>query len=90
MIRSPEPLCRICRDRPADSVDHIIPLSAGGTHDLRNLRPLCEGCHNRCSANWRHYGVNAPEVPQALKVQRRVDQPQRGTGCLRGNRGRNF
>lgn len=26
-------------------IDHIIPLSSGGTDDEDNLQMLCEGCH---------------------------------------------
>ena len=26
-------------------VDHIIPISRNGTHDLENLRILCQNCH---------------------------------------------
>ena len=44
-----EPVCRLCaqagRVRPADLVDHIRPLAAGGTHHPTNLQPLCRRCH---------------------------------------------
>jgi hypothetical protein len=29
------------------SVEHIIPLSKGGTYDLDNLALACQGCNNR-------------------------------------------
>jgi 5-methylcytosine-specific restriction protein A len=28
-------------------VDHILPLSKSGTHDLENLRILCQNCHKK-------------------------------------------
>lgn len=28
-------------------VDHIVPLAAGGSNDLANLRALCRWCHGR-------------------------------------------
>lgn len=33
----------------ADEVDHIIPLSRGGTNDLSNLRAMNRDCHARKS-----------------------------------------
>lgn len=48
-ILSAEPLCRHCRARGhvtlATEVDHIKPLSQGGTDDESNLQPLCKQCH---------------------------------------------
>lgn len=47
-----EPLCRMCmakvpsRPRIATEVDHIVPLSAGGTDADDNLQSLCSECHN--------------------------------------------
>ena len=29
------------------SVEHIIPLARGGTHDLENLAWACQGCNSR-------------------------------------------
>lgn len=46
-----EPLCRDCVEdgieRPSEEVDHIIPLSKGGSDDDANIRCLCRGCHAR-------------------------------------------
>jgi len=39
-----EPLCRIC-GQPANEVDHIVAVDAGGTDDPSNLQPLCRSCH---------------------------------------------
>jgi 5-methylcytosine-specific restriction endonuclease McrA len=32
---------------PATTVDHVIPLSAGGTNHPSNLRAACRGCNSR-------------------------------------------
>ncbi|HEX6792190.1 MAG TPA: HNH endonuclease signature motif containing protein, partial [Candidatus Krumholzibacteria bacterium] len=38
-----------CRSKKGLEIDHIVPYSAGGTHDPSNLRLLC-GAHNRLMA----------------------------------------
>ena len=40
--------CVKCGARPPDvqlEVDHIIPVSRGGTNDPKNLRTLCHPCN---------------------------------------------
>lgn len=34
----------------AEVVDHITPLTAGGTNDESNLQALCKQCHDRKTA----------------------------------------
>ncbi|HTK42083.1 MAG TPA: HNH endonuclease signature motif containing protein [Gemmatimonadales bacterium] len=42
-----EPCCRVCGTEQAPAhVDHILPLSKGGTHDRGNLQRLCRACHS--------------------------------------------
>ena len=36
--------CVLCGNR-ATQVDHIIPVSAGGSNAMTNLQSLCEPCH---------------------------------------------
>ena len=36
--------------RAAQEVDHILPLSEGGTNDLDNLQGLCKSCHSKKTA----------------------------------------
>jgi len=45
MVLRREPLCRRCQ-KPAQDVDHILPMSKGGARlDQANLQPLCRSCH---------------------------------------------
>lgn len=39
-------------------IDHIIPLSRGGTNELQNLRVLCRRCHV-LRADGKHRGMIA-------------------------------
>ena len=55
-----EPFCRVCK-APTTEVDHIIPLSQGGTNARSNLQGLCKSCHSRKSSmsgeRWGKVGV---------------------------------
>ena len=49
VLRRDRYLCVAClaagRPTPATQVDHVIPLSAGGTDAMDNLQSLCDACH---------------------------------------------
>jgi 5-methylcytosine-specific restriction protein A len=53
-VLAEQPFCA-CGAR-ATQVDHIIPLSRGGTNDRCNLRACCRSCHSRktakCDGRW--------------------------------------
>jgi 5-methylcytosine-specific restriction protein A len=44
-VLSEQPICP-CGAK-ASEVDHVVPLSAGGTHDRSNLMARCKPCHSR-------------------------------------------
>lgn len=44
-IRHNEPVCRSCKVRAAQCVDHIRPKAWGGKDNVENLQPLCFLCH---------------------------------------------
>ncbi|MGC2661126.1 MAG: HNH endonuclease signature motif containing protein [Bryobacteraceae bacterium] len=49
--------CAVCRQRPPEvklEIDHILPVSRGGTEAVLNLRFLCES-HNRSRGNRFHW-----------------------------------
>lgn len=43
--------CYIC-GKPAEAIDHVIPLAAGGTHWVANLKPICASCNSRKRDQW--------------------------------------
>ena len=43
--------CWVCRG-PWCEIDHVKPLSKGGSHILANLRPICRHCNSSKAANW--------------------------------------
>jgi len=48
--------CAYCRERVADSIDHVIPLSRGGEHTIDNVLPACLPCnrskHTKSLEEW--------------------------------------
>lgn len=51
----------------ATQVDHVIPVSRGGTHVLNNLRATCKNCHAKKTAeegNNARQGLPADPEPQ--------------------------
>lgn len=53
-ILAANPTCE-CGAKATD-VDHIIPLSAGGTHHDANLRAMCHRCHSSRTARDQGFG----------------------------------
>lgn len=43
--------CVFCGCTSDLTIDHIIPISLGGTSNLRNLQALCEPCNNTKGSN---------------------------------------
>ena len=39
------PICVVCDKRKGSQIDHIMPLSMGGTNEPDNLQVLCKECH---------------------------------------------
>ena len=46
------------------SVDHIIPINAGGTNELDNLALCCQGCNN-----YKHVSTEMPD-PETGELSR--------------------
>lgn len=45
VLRRDGEFCRICGSTQGLELDHRVPRSQGGTHELSNLQLLCRPCH---------------------------------------------
>ena len=45
-VLADNPQCYIC-GRNANTVDHLLEVDRGGTHDIENLAPCCTSCNSR-------------------------------------------
>ena len=43
---------KLCGSAENLVIDHIIPLSHGGSNDVRNLRTLCQSCNTK--EGWKY------------------------------------
>jgi 5-methylcytosine-specific restriction endonuclease McrA len=56
--------CLACGESKPLTVDHVIPLSRGGSHFIENIQPLCQPCNTRKSDQIIDY--RAEPVPQTV------------------------
>lgn len=47
--------CLACGERKPLSVDHVVPISRGGSSDISNVQPLCLDCNRRKNARTIDY-----------------------------------
>lgn len=48
MVLRANPICQHCNEYAATEVDHIVPLSKGGSRlAMDNLQALCKSCHSK-------------------------------------------
>lgn len=47
LINSVNGVCALCGEDKTPSIDHIIPISKGGSDDLSNLQVLCSSCNSK-------------------------------------------
>ena len=64
--------CWVCGVAGATEEDHVKPLSAGGSHTLSNLRPICKSCNASKRGSW-------PLSPERLAPRFRHPNPRPGT-----------
>lgn len=49
-VLATHPPCWLCGQPGADQADHVVPVAAGGTDTLDNLRPAHAHCNKRKGA----------------------------------------
>jgi len=47
--------CVCCHKKRKLTIDHIVPVSKGGTSNIENLQPLCRSCNSRKGTNTVDY-----------------------------------
>lgn len=57
-------LCWVC-DAPWEEIDHVKPVSKGGSSLASNLRPICGPCNRRKCAKWS--GVPTRNAPAYIR-----------------------
>lgn len=62
--------CLRCGSQSNITIDHIIPISRGGTHTKDNVQPLCKKCNSSKHDNtidfrkhWKQWETNAAQIP---------------------------
>lgn len=58
--------CLACGEKKPLTMDHIIPISRGGIHDIANIQPLCRECNSAKGATTIDYRPWAPDPDRPL------------------------
>ena len=61
--------CLSCGKECALHIDHVIPVSKGGTSDISNLQPLCRSCNSTKATNDTDYRLKPHPncLPKAIE-----------------------
>ena len=46
-IYSKFPVCPYCNTSKSDTLDHVVPLSKGGSNDISNVIAVCRSCNSK-------------------------------------------
>jgi len=85
-MRAHEGVCHICGEGAADAIDHIVPVSWGGSDDPSNLAPAHTSCNVRKgAAPPPHWTYDRPSMwldGYGPRDHAQQTQPSGGAGCL--------
>lgn len=56
-------MCAYCRSSTADTLDHAVPLSRGGTNFAANIYPCCDRCNTQKGNKVLHFEWEPPSRP---------------------------
>lgn len=76
LIEEKGPFCEDCGQETKLQVDHIIPISRGGTNDMENLQLLCYKCHQK-KHNYKFFEVGDNKqlvIGKYKKIRDAIDQ----------------
>ena len=73
-----EPVCKVCNRKPSAQVDHIIPISKGGTDVRDNLQGICIKCHDAKTAD--DLGLKQPKQRIGIDGYPIPNEPIAGEG----------
>lgn len=73
-------LCRLCGERAATEVDHIVPLARGGADNDGNMQGVCRACHaKKTRRDWAPtpiVDVEGNEIKEVTaRLRARLGQP---------------
>lgn len=63
--------CVVCRSQRLLHVDHIVPLSKGGSNRLSNLQTLCKACHEKKTGRKLYDWRESSSPPEKHRLRQR-------------------
>ncbi len=73
-------MCACCKKEKPLVIDHILPVSGGGTNTIENIQPLCSDCKAKKSDTYADY--RSPEAQRrfASARKRRISSTSENNG----------
>ncbi len=68
--------CLCCGSTRSPTVDHIVPVYRGGTHDLDNLQTLCKTCNSKKGTTTVRFTTQETSLKVAPKALEQFDVPR--------------